>query len=251
MADLIPFSYRQGNSLLHRMDVRYKFFVICLTSISIMSANLAGCFFYFIILFFLFKVSGLNLYVAVRRIKYFVLLLCFVFTARALTVNGDIVFSVYGVSATAQGMTEGFLVASKFFLVMVTGLLFSFTTKPSAVKSAVQWFLKPVPFLPEKRIAVMISLALGFIPVIARQAGQIAEAQTARCADLEKNPAKRTIRLVLPLLKKTVLSADSLVLAMESRCYSDDRTDPEFTVSGKEPLFLATGILISLSLIFL
>lgn len=251
MADLIPFSYRQGISLLHRVDVRCKFFILCLVSISMVSADLTGCSVYFLLMLFLFKTSGLDLYTAVKRIKYFMLLLGFVFTARAFTTNGDILFSVYGISATQQGVAEGLLVAVKFFLVMVTGLLFSFTTKPSSLKGAIQWFLKPLPFVPEKRVAVMVSLALGFMPVIARQARQISQARKARCGDLEKNPVKKTIRFVLPLLKKIFLSADNLILAMESRCYTDDRTDPEFTPSGKERFFITAGLAVSLSLVWL
>ncbi len=251
MADLTPFTYRQGQSLLHIIDVRCKFFIICIVSMSMLSAHFFPCFLYFLILLFFFKKADFNIFATLKSIKYFMFLLVFVFIARALTEKGDIIFSFYGISVTKQGLSGGFLVSFKFFLVMVTGLLFSSTTKPSSVKSAVQWFLKPIPFVPEKRVAVMISLSLGFMPVILKQAGQISDAQKARCGDLEKNPVKKIIRLVLPLLKKTFLSADSLVLAMESRCYSDDRTDSEFTPSGKEIYFLAAGFIISLTLVCL
>lgn len=222
--------------------------MICLISMSMLSAHLSACFFYFLILLFFFNKAGLNIFATLNSIKYFILLLFFIFIARALTVKGDILFSFYGMSITEQGLNEGILVAFRFFLVMLTGLLFSITTKPSSVKSAVQWFFKPIPFVPEKRVAVMISLSLGFMPVILKQAKEISDAQKARCSDLQKNPVKRITRLVLPLLKKTFLSADSLVLAMESRCYNDDRTDPEFLSSGKEIPFLIGSFIISLSL---
>ncbi|CCK79387.1 MULTISPECIES: energy-coupling factor transporter transmembrane component T family protein [Desulfobacula] len=248
MADLIPFTYRQGHSMLHKLDARVKFFIICLISISMVSAHLLASGVYGLILLVFFKAAGLDLFSLLNSIKYFILLLFFIFLARALTVEGHVIFSFYGLSVTEQGMNEGGLVAFKFFLVMLTGLLFSCTTKPSAVKSAVQWFLKPVPFVPEKRVAVMISLSLAFMPVILKQAKEISDAQKARCGDLQKNPVKKIIRLVCPLLKKTFLSADSLVLAMESRCYSDDRTDPEFTPSGNEIYFLAGSLILSLSL---
>jgi energy-coupling factor transporter transmembrane protein EcfT len=127
---------------------------------------------------------------------------------------------------------------------MLTGLIVSLTTKPSSVKGAVQWFLKPVPFIPEKRVGVMISLALKFMPLILKQINEILNARKARCGDLEKNPIKRIRGLVLPLLKKTFLSADNLVFAMESRCYDDDRTDSEFTPSGREPFFLACSFVL-------
>jgi len=251
MADLIPFSYRHGQSVLHRLDVRCKFFIICLVSMSMVSAHLFPCFLYFLILIFFFKTSGINVFASLNALKYFIILLCFVFIARALTIKGTILFSVYGISITEQGLIEGFSVSFKFFLVMVTGLLFSFTTRPSSVKNAVQWFLKPLPLIPEKRVAVMISLALSFMPVILKQVKEISDAQKARCGDLEKNPVKRIIRLALPLLKKIFLSADHLIFAMEARCYSDDRTDPEFTPSGKEIYFLGGSLILSLSLVWL
>ncbi|NOX34405.1 MAG: energy-coupling factor transporter transmembrane protein EcfT [Deltaproteobacteria bacterium] len=250
MASLTPFSFRAGKSALHLLDVRCKFFIICLISMTMLKASLPAGFLYFLILMFLFKKAGLNIFSTLNSIKYFIVLLFFVFAARAFSMKGDMLFSFYGMSITKQGVNEGLLVAFKFFLVMLTGIIFSATTKPSCVKSAVQWFFKPVPFVPEKRLAIMISLSIGFMPVIALQARLISDAGKARCADLEKNPVKKIIHLVLPLLKKTFLSADNLVLAMESRCYSDDRTDPEFTPSGKEILFLAAGFVIALSFIY-
>ncbi|MBU1343385.1 MAG: energy-coupling factor transporter transmembrane protein EcfT [Proteobacteria bacterium] len=251
MAQLTPFTYRQGSSILHLLDARCKFFAICLVSMSMLSARLPVCLFYFLILLFFLKKAGLKFFTTMGSIKYFLMFLFFIFAARALIVEGEIIFSFHGISITKQGLNEGFLVAFKFFLVMLTGLVFSATTKPSSVKTAVQWFLKPIPFVPEKRVAVMISLSLGFMPIIAQKARDISDAQKARCADLEKNPVKKIIRLVLPLLKKTFLSADNLVLAMESRCYTDDRTDPEFAPSGKEIFFLVCSILISVGLISL
>jgi energy-coupling factor transporter transmembrane protein EcfT len=248
MAQLTAFSYRQGESWLHLLDVRCKFFMVCLVSMSLLSAQMTACFFYFLILLFFFKNSGLKIFATLNALKYFIVFLFFIFATRALIVKGDILVSFYGLSFTQQGLNQGFSVAFKFFLVMVTGIVFSSTTKPSCVKSAVQWFLRPIPFIPEKRVAVMISLSLSFMPVILNQARQISDAQKARCADLQKNPVKRIIRLVLPLLKKIFLSADNLVLAMESRCYSDDRTDPEFIPSGLEIYFFAGSSILALGL---
>jgi len=251
MAHITPFAYRQGQSTLHQLDVRCKFFIICLISMSMLSAHLPACLVCFPILLFFFKKTGLSIFATLNSIQYFLILLIFIFISRALIVEGDVIVSFYGMTITEQGVSEGFLVAFKFFLVMLTGLLFSSTTKPSSVKSAVQWFLKPLPFVPEKRVAVMISLSLSFMPVILSQAKEISDARKARCADLQKNPVKKIIRLVLPLLKKIFLSADYLILAMESRCYSDDRTDPEFTPSGKEIYFLVGSFFLSSGLVCL
>jgi len=246
---MIPFTYIEGDSILHQLDTRCKFFIICIISIFMLSAKLPTSLLYFIILLFFLKNTGLNIFATLKSIKYFLFLLLFVFAARALTTEGETIFSFFNISITKQGLNEGFLVAFKFFLIMLTGLIISLTTKPSSVKGAVQWFFKPVPLIPEKRVGVMISLALKFMPLILKQSGEISNARKARCGDLEKNPVKKIIGLVLPLLKKTFLSADNLVLAMESRCYDDERTDPEFKPSGKENLFLAGSFFVCLGFV--
>ena len=84
MAHLMPFTYRQGDSILHRLDVRLKFFIICLVSMSMLSAHLPAGFLYCLILLFFFKIADLKLFALLNSIKYFILLLCFVFIARAL-----------------------------------------------------------------------------------------------------------------------------------------------------------------------
>lgn len=248
MAHLIPFAYHHGNTALHRLDVRLKFFMICLISISLVSARVWPCLVYGLVLGVCLKQSKTNIFQLLRTLKLFLLLLGFVFLTRCLTTDGYPLVHVFGLSITAQGIQAGFTVALKFFLVMITGLVFALTTRPSAVKSAVQWYLKPVPLIPEKRVAVMISLSLSFMPVLLKHFGKISDAQAARCGNLEKNPVKRIIRLVFPLLKKTFLSADHLINAMESRCYADDRTDPEFTVSGREPVFFLGSIVLAAGL---
>ena len=246
----MPFTYIQGDTLLHMLDARCKFFIICLISMSMLSAHLHMCLIYLIILLIFFKTTGLNIFETLNSIKYFLILLFFVFAVRSFTTPGNTVISFFNISITKQGLNQGFLIAFKFFLIMITGLLVSLTTKPSSVKSAVQWFLKPVPFIPEKRVGIMVSLSLKFMPLILKQTQEISNARKARCGDLEKNPVKKIIGLTLPLMKKTFLSADNLVLAMESRCYNDDRTDPEFRPSGKELIFIASSFILSTGFVF-
>ena len=249
MAEITPFTYRPGNSSLHLLDTRVKFFITCLVGMSLLPAGFISACFYFLILLFFFKETSLHFFSMLKHIKFFLVLLFFIFFTRAMAVSGDPVFSFYHLVVSKQGLTEGVLTALKFFLVMMTGMIFSATTKPSSVKTAVQWFLKPVPWVPEKRVAVMISLALCFMPVILRQAKEISDAQKARCAHLRKNLVRKTMGLVLPLLKKIFQSADRLILAMESRCYADDRTDPEFTPSGREKGFLLGSLAVCLCLV--
>jgi energy-coupling factor transporter transmembrane protein EcfT len=202
------------------------------------------------VLFFFLKQIRLPMGQVLKQLRYFIVFLIFILLARALTIPGDPLFSAYGLTISAQGLHQGGLVALRFFLVMVTGLIFSATTRSASLKNAAQWYLKPVPFVPEKRVAVMISLSLSFLPLILQQAQETRDAINSRCGNLEKNPVKRFVRLTLPLLKKTFLSADHLILAMEARCYSEERTDPEFEPSGRETLFIITGLGFFLCMLF-
>jgi energy-coupling factor transporter transmembrane protein EcfT len=247
VAELTPFSFRYGNSMLFKLDVRCKFFAICLVSICILSAKLYSSLAYCIILLILFKKTNLSFFNILRQLKLFFLLLFFIVLSRALVAQGDLIFSIYGLSVTKQGFNEGVMVAFKFLLIMLTGILFSCTTNPSSVKSAVQWFLKPVPFIPENRTAAILGLSIKFMPVILKELKDVSDAQKARCGDLEKNPVKRIVRTVIPLLKKAFISADHLVLSMESRCYTEKRTDSEFSLSGREFYFVSGSLLTALS----
>ncbi len=250
MSQLTPFTYRKGSTLVHDLDARCKFFMLSVISISLLSATLIPSIVLFLLIIIGFYTTKTSFFNTLGQIKYFIILLCFVFMTRALTMEGTPYFTAFGVSITREGMLDGFLVAFKFLLIMLSGVLFSMTTQPSTIKSAVQWYLKPIPFIPEKRVAVMISLSLSFMPIILRQANEISEAQKARCGDLEKNPIKRISRLIIPLLKRIFLNADSLILAMEARCYTENRTDPVFSPSGYEPYFIFASCSIALGLLF-
>lgn len=251
MADLTLFSFRTGTTALHELDVRVKTVLVCMLSMTLFFAGINACAICFLVIHLLVRSQGLTLLAVLGRLKGFVLLLAFMAVTRAVTVPGDPVWSFSGIEITRQGMTQGILVASRFFLVMITGMLFAVTTRPADLKSAAQWFLKPVPLVPEKRVALMISLFLRFFPLILAQAGQTADAVTARCGNFRKNPVRRIRFLTLPLLKKTVLAADHLSLAMTARCYSENRTDPAFTPGGNERMFLMAGTGLCLGMILL
>ncbi len=234
MDQLTAFTYRPGNSILHTLDVRCKIISLCVLSLSIVKADFISLGIITIIISAMAINAGIRPNMILRDLRYFFILLAFVFTARALTTNGTPVITFFKVSATKQGMITGARVCWRFLMIMLSGMVFTFTTKPSSVKGAVQWFLAPFPFIPEKRVSIMISLFLRFLPFLIKQTKEVSNAQKARCSDLQSNPVKKITRLSTPILKKTFQSADRLANAMEARCYSEDRTDPVFLKSGQE-----------------
>ena len=244
MGQLNLFTYLPSTSPAHGLDVRYKLCCLSLMSIATFRGGPLP------LALITAMVTGLLAAAAVRPLplfrdlKLFFLLVAMVFISRSVTTGGDPMITLFGISATHRGILEGALLSWKFILVMLMGIVFAKTTKPSHVKGAVQWFLRPIPLVPETRVAVMISLFLRFMPLILKQASEVSQAQQARCFHLEKNPVKRLVRLTVPLLKKTFASADRMALAMEARSYSDKRTDPAFIPSGREPLCLALCLLV-------
>jgi len=250
MANLTLFGYRHGHSDLHQLDPRLKFFMICLISLCMVKSGFYSSLFYFVILIFWFKITRISILDTIKGLGPFFILLFFVFIARAFSETGENLLAYYIISITRQGIVSGGSIAFKFFLIMLTGLIFSTTTSLSDVKNSIQWYLKPIPFVPEKRLSVMIGLSLGFIPLIFKLARQISDARRARCGDQIKNPIKKIIGLVLPLLKKIFTSADHIILAMESRAYTDDRTPPIFHPSGNESVFFICTLFIAMGLLF-
>ncbi len=223
--------------------------MMSLISIGILKALFPALTIISIVLFVTMSKVGIKPLDSLKHLKYYLILLAFIFISRALTTPGEPLFFVLEVPVSKYGIYEGAIVSIRFFIIMLLGMIFSHTTKPSSIKSAAEWFLKPIPLIPEKRASIMIGLSIRFLPLIIEISKQVSDAQKARCADNKKNPIKKITRLILPILKKTFQTADNLAIAMESRCFCEDRTDPEFNKSGYEAISLFLTILLFLTLI--
>lgn len=172
------------------------------------------------------------------EIRYFLLILAFVFIARALTTPGVLVVEFADISITREGLCDGILVCWRLSVIVMLSFFLVVTTRPTEIKSAVQWFLRPVPYIPEKRVATMMSLVMRFVPVILGQARETADAQKARGVENRKNPFYRIRKLMLPLIRRTFETADKLAIAMEARCYSENRTEHGFSTKRRDWLAL-------------
>jgi energy-coupling factor transporter transmembrane protein EcfT len=165
----------------------------------------------------------------VREIRFFFVLMGFVFVARSLTAPGTPIIHFKFLLISREGLYDGALIVWRLLIIVLFAIPFMATTRPSAINAAVAWYLTPFPFIPRKRIAMMMSLAMRFIPVIFEQARETADAQRARCVENRKNPVYRMLTFSIPLIRRTFETADELAVAMEARCYSENRTEPEFS----------------------
>jgi biotin transport system permease protein len=243
---LTALHYRPGTSLLHGLDVRCKLVCLCILGMALARAGALPLSANTLLLAILVRCAGLSPRKDFRGLGLFFVLLGCIFLSRALFTEGEIALDLLpGLAITRQGLVQGTLVVWRFFLVMVLGVLFAATTRPSLVKGGAQWLISFLPFVPAPRVAVMVSLFLRFLPMLLSRFQEVSLAQQARLGNLQRNPARRLSRLAVPMIRRTFLSADRLTLAMEARCFSETRTDPEFVRSGREGL--ALGVCLGLA----
>ena len=234
MAELTAFVYRPGGSILHVLDVRFKLLFLVLFSAAALKAYLPALSISSLFIASVVIITHLPVKSIFKDLRYFIILLFFVFVARALSTPGSPVIIFNDITITRQGMYDGALVCWRLAIVAMTGVLFISTTRPTEIKAAVEWLLSPFPFIPEKRVATMMSLIMRFLPLILIQAKEVADAQRARCIENRKNPVYRMKKLAIPIVRRIFENADELATAMEARCYSEDRTGPKLSSSRRD-----------------
>jgi energy-coupling factor transporter transmembrane protein EcfT len=147
-----------------------------------------------------------------------------------------------------NGLILGGLTCWRLGLILSYALVFTAVTRPRELRDALIWFLKPVPFLPERRIGLMVSLTLRFFSIILDQAEEVRLAQKARQGDRIKNPFRRTKYMILPLLRRSLIRAEDITYALAARGYRDDipLQLPTWNLSHLIPLIMLLGFIIAL-----
>jgi energy-coupling factor transporter transmembrane protein EcfT len=249
MAELTSFSYRPGFSFIHKIDTRFKLLFIVIIGLSSLKASLPG-----ILLLLLLVVCGLvrvgiSLWQVVKDLSIFIFFLVFIFAIRAFSAGGAVLLDIFGMSLTYDGLIEGSLVCLRIMLMVLLGLLFTSTTRTAEVKAAIDWILRPFPFISGGRVSTMTGLMMRFIPVIFEQARETASAQKARCIENRKNPVYRMVKFSIPLLARIFYNAGRISMAMEARCYSDIRTGQKLSSKINDWMVLFVVILICMATI--
>jgi energy-coupling factor transporter transmembrane protein EcfT len=224
------------------MDVRFKMVCMAVLSVAVLKAEPMGLICLSIFSFMLSVCVRLQLTELIRHLRYLALVLIVVFWARAVTVS---VFSGHsGVSVVwdTAGAVEGGLICWRLIVLTFLGVLWMATTRPSGIRTAIEWFCRPFPGLPGKQVAVMMSLVVRFLPAILEQARETSAAQQCRCIQNRKNPVYRTVKFSLPLLCRTLKTADQLADAMEARCYSPENSRPFAFHPDRSDWFALIGV---------
>lgn len=227
LSDITLGQFFPGNSFIHRLDPRSKILMVI--------AYIAGIFLvdtlwgYIILGAFLIicvlnsKVPAKFMLRGLKPIMFFIVLtgLFNLF----LTNSGRIIWQWSFLKITDIGLKNAvFMVLRLFFLIMGTSLL-TFTTSPIMLTDGIERLLSPFGKigLPYHEIAMMMSIALRFIPTLVEETDKIIKAQSARGADFESGNIIRRVKAMVPILIPLFISAfrraDELATAMECRCY--------------------------------
>lgn len=219
--------YLPGNSLLHRLDPRAKLlslFIIITALFLVKTFN--GMLFFVIFLAFAFFSTNLPWRYFLRGLKPILYIVLFTLVLHFFFTKGGQVFWRFSVlTIEERGVYLGLFMTLRLILLVVTTLLVTLTTSPIAFADGIEFLLRPLRFLkvPGHEIAMMMTIALRFIPTLMEESDKIRKAQMARGADFESGNVFRRVKNLVPLLVPLFVGAfrraDDLAVAMESRCY--------------------------------
>ncbi len=225
--DITIGQYFPGNSVLHRLDPRIKLLLTVLYIVMLFSAGgFTGLGIGIVFLIFAFAISGIPIKMMVKGVKPILPVIIFTGILNLFFITtGDVIFSLGFIKITDDGLsTMIFMAVRIIFLICGTSLL-TYTTSPIALTDAIERVLSPlrVFHFPAHEIAMMMTIALRFIPTLIEETDKIMSAQKARGADFESgsiiNRAKALIPVLIPLFVSAFRRAEELALAMECRCY--------------------------------
>lgn len=222
MAGRLAFHYFPGSSPIHRMDPRCKLPAVLAITAGLLHMNTPALAAVSLLLGAGVVISRIPLRPLLDDLKVWGIFLVIIFLAQALFEPGPRIDALPWLPASRNGIVSGALTCWRLVLIIGVATLFTMTTRPRDLQEAVTWALSPIPFIPARRVALMISLTVRFLPIILDQADEIRTANRARLGDRRRNPVVRAKALALPLLRRSLLRAGEITLALYARGYRED-----------------------------
>lgn len=225
MAELNIFHYLPQQTFLHLLDSRIKLFCLLLLSIAGGFANTVPALVILTILIIVLLYGAKLPFIRViKEMRFFLLFILFIMVLHALRIPGTPLRFLGGGFLTREGVLSGIFYGWRIILLLFLSAILTGTTTLSSLREGIQSLLRPIPFVPEVKIATMFSMVLAFIPLLLDKAAEMAEAQKSRCVERRRDPVKRMVYLIYPFLTRMFLYTEEVVTAMEARCFTGRRT---------------------------
>jgi energy-coupling factor transport system permease protein len=226
--DITIGQYYPAESAIHKLDPRVKLFATLIYIIALFSfKGIASWIFISIGLFTVIRISRIPFKFIVKGLKAIVVILLITVCFNLFLTPGNVTYWSYGkLKLTDTGiMTAVTMIIRLIYLIIGTSLM-TLTTTPNQLTDGLETSLAPLNkiHVPVHAIAMMMSIALRFIPILIEETDKIMKAQMARGADFEHGnliqKAKNMVPLLVPLFVSAFRRADDLAMAMEARCYN-------------------------------
>ena len=226
LTDISLGQYYPGSSFIHKLDPRTKILSAIAYIFAVFLADEPAS--YGVVVAFIFAVialSRLPFLLVVKSIKPLWIIILLTMWIHVFTGQGEVLWSWKYLTVTREGLAMGFKMSMRLILLLMISSILTFTTSPIVLTDGIEALLKPFKKIgvPAHELAMMMTIALRFIPTLLEETDRIMKAQTARGADFSSGNivkrAKNMLPILVPLFISAFRRADELAVAMEARCY--------------------------------
>ena len=226
LRDITLGQYYPADSVIHKLDPRVKLFGTLIYIISLfVFKGLPAFILAAIFLVVLIKLSKVPFSYMVKGLKTIVLIMLFAAVFNLFLTPGTKLISFWIFTITYEGLKNAIIMMVRLIFLIIGTSLMTLTTTPNELTDGLEKALSPLKYIkvPVHEIAMMMSIALRFIPILIEETDKIMKAQMARGADFEHGnliqKAKNMVPLLVPLFVSAFRRANDLAMAMEARCY--------------------------------
>lgn len=246
--DIIIGQYINGDSALHRLDPKIKIILTVLyVAVLFVIRGTLSYILFTIMTVMLILISKIKPKVFIKGLKPLVFIIIFTAVMNLLLTPGTVLVRFWIFKITYEGLRSAIVMFTRLVLLVTGTSLLTLTTSPLKLTDAIETLLTPLSVIkvPAHEIAMMMSIAIRFIPTLADETDKIQKAQTSRGADFESGNIITRARAMIPLLVPLFISAfrraDELATAMDSRCYNatTKRTKLNTSKIGKTDILYA------------
>lgn len=262
-SDITFGQYIEGDSLFHRFDARIKIITSILFIVTIFLAKSLTAFALIFVSITVFVImTRIPVRMMIKAMKPLLFIIIFTALINILWFKGDtLLVQFWIISIYLEGIfNAGIIIFRIIVLIIATSVFLTYTTTPLALTDALESLLKPLKLIhvPVHEFAMMMTIALRFIPTLIDETRKIINAQTARGADFSSGGlikrAKAMIPILIPLFVSAFRRADELAVAMECRCYTGGEGRTKMNVpktDAKDWIFFGVIILIGAAVVLL
>ena len=226
LRDITLGQYFPGDSIAHRLDARCKLILVVLYIAALFTAvNYGSYAFMIVVTGAMIAVSQIPLRAIVRGLKPVLVIVILTALLNMFFTQGTPVVKLGALTITREGLIRAAFMVLRITMLIAGTFLLTYTTSPIALTDGMEILFGPLKKIrvPVHEMAMMMSMALRFIPTLIEETDKIMSAQRARGADFESGNllqrAKALIPLLVPLFVSAFRRADELATAMECRCY--------------------------------